>query len=220
MLLTLALSFALTDLPLSQAMPAADETPPESPALAAAEDEEEEEDEFDFIKAGEKAAKEKEAERVTGDDFEMEEDDEFADFQIGSKQPKAAAPPPMSKGALPDIIGADKLTNAYPPTVASPGAGVVLLELPVLVAHDPGDFDGRAFWVVTDIYADGMKVGSSRSEVRRETLATAGPSFVFVKVQVPVPSATGELEIKVGKATASGGQAQPLYSRKVSYQTR
>lgn len=225
MRLPLAFSFALTLLVPGTALAAADapssELDAEAPTLSAAEeDEEEEEDEFDFIKAGEEAAKEKEAEKVTGDDFDFEEDDEFADFQVASKPKKSAAPPPMAKGALPDIIGADKLTNAYAPTVASPGAGVVLLELPVLVAHDPSDFDGRAFWVVTDIYADGMKVGSARSEVRRETLSTAGPSFVFVKVQVPVPSESGELEIKVGKATASGGQAEPLYTRKVSYQTR
>lgn len=219
MLLTLALSFALSDLPPGQDASVANAPLPQAPALAAVQDDEEE-DEFDFIKEGEKAAKEKAAEKVTGEDFDVEEDDEFADFQVGPKSTKAVAPPPMPKGALPDIIGADKLTNAYAPMIASPGAGIVLLELPILVAHDPNDFDGRAFWVVTDIYADGMKVGSSRSEVRRETLSTAGPTFVFVKVQVPVPSATGELEIKVGKATASGGQAQPLYSRKVSYQTR
>lgn len=219
MLLTL-LSFALTPSPSEEAPQADALLAPAAPALAAVQDEDEEDDEFDFLKEGERAAKEKAEEKVTGDDFEIEDDDEFADFQVGTKPAKSAAPAPMAKGALPDIIGADKLTNAYAPTVASPGAGVVLVELPVLVAHDPGDFDGRAFWVVTEIYADGMKVGASRNEVRRETLATAGPTFVFVKVQVPVPSATGELEIKVGKATASGGQAQPLYSRKVAYQTR
>lgn len=219
MIMILALSFALTDLASSQAMPPAHAPLHEQPALAAAE-EEGEDDEFDFIKEGEQAAKEKAEEKITGDDFDMEEDDEFADFQVGTRPAKATAAPPMSNGALPDIIGADKLTNAYAPTVASPGTGVVLVELPILVAHDPGDFEGRAFWVVTEIYADGMKVGASRSEVRRETLSTDGPSFVFVKVQVPVPSQSGELEIKVGRATASGGQAQPLYSRKVPYQTR
>lgn len=214
MLMTLAFSFALNTPDRAQ-----DEPVPDSPALAAAQ-EEDEDDEFDFLKEGDEAAKEKAEKQISGDDFTLDEDDEFADFQIATKPAKAAAPPPVAKGALPDIIGADKLTDAYPATVASPGKGVVLVELPVLVAHDPKDFEGRAFWVVTEVYADGMKVGSTRNEVRRETLATAGPSFVFVKMQVPVPAESGELEIKVGKATASGGQASPLYARKVPYQTR
>ena len=220
MTLILALSFATTDMPEHRSVPLAGASLQEQPALAAAQDEEDD-DEFAFIKEGEKAAKEKSEEQITGDDFDMEDDDgEFADFQVGPSRTENRAPQPTSKGALPNIIGADKLTNAYAPAVVSPGAGVVLVEMPVLVAHNPSDFDGRAFWIVTEIYADGMKVGTSRSEVRRETLASAGPSFVFVKVQVPVPSQSGELELKVGRATAAGGPAQPLYSRKVSYKTQ
>ena len=78
MIMILALSFATTDMPEHRSVPLAGASLQEQPALAAAQDEEDE-DEFAFIKEGEKAAKEKAEEQITGDDFDMEDDDgEFA----------------------------------------------------------------------------------------------------------------------------------------------
>ncbi|MED5374806.1 MAG: hypothetical protein VX899_27550 [Myxococcota bacterium] len=192
------------------------------PAPAVAQDDEaaEEDDEFDFLKEGDEAAKRKAAEELDEDTFELEEDDDF-NFSVKAPAPKAApASAATAAGKLPETIGKDALADSYAPQLSSPAAGVVVLELPILVARAPSDFDGRAYWLVTEVYADGMKVGATRNEVRRETLASAGPSFVFVKLQVPVPDATGELEIRVGKATASGGQPQPLFVRKAAYKTQ
>ena len=72
---------------------------------------------------------------------------------------------------------------------------------------------------IAEVYADGMKITETRQQVSRPAVATQGPTMAFIKVLTPVPAASGTLEIRVGKATAVGGAATPLFKQTVSYNT-
>ena len=189
-------------------------------------------DEFGFLDEGDEAAAAAKAAQITSGDFELEEEDDFGDWE--------EAPPPTERDlgpgpeltgrtsatvgtnkatALPySVVGKVPMADNYEASVVFADRDAVGVDLPVLLARNPGDYEGRSYWLCAEVYADGMKVAESRQQVTKAAIAQAGPTIAFVKMLVPVPAAKGTLEIRVGKATASGGPSTELFARKVDYQ--
>ena len=71
------------------------------------------------------------------------------------------------------------MTNlARPPELT---AQPLVIELPVLYAVNGAGFDGNAYWLIGEVYADGKKVGEQRTQVMKETVSAKGPSVVMMK---------------------------------------
>ncbi|MCB9759773.1 MAG: hypothetical protein H6739_08010 [Alphaproteobacteria bacterium] len=190
------------------------------------------EEEFDFLKQGKEAAKNKEA-AISADDFSSydAEDEEFSDFKLAAPPPPAdtdVEPVEIERGQarigtskatkLPyDIVGKDALADNYPAQVVHVDRDAVVVELPVLITREASAFDGVGYWLVTELYADGMKLTESRTQISRAAIAQSGPTLVFVKLLAPVPSPTGTLELRVGRATSGAGKPQSLFTRTVDY---
>jgi hypothetical protein len=116
-----------------------------------------------------------------------------------------------------DVTGAKPLADNWSPTIAYTDVASVVVELPVLYAKGKSEFDGVAYWLVAEVYADGKKVAESRVSVTRDAIAEKGPSVHFFRLFSPVPGATGVLEVKVGKATSGAGKPELLFTRSVKY---
>lgn len=116
-----------------------------------------------------------------------------------------------------DVVGKDVLGDNWAPVVVIADADAVVVELPVLYARGRAEFDGVAYWLVAESYADGKKVAEQRIQVTRDTIADKGPSIQFFRMFTPVPSAAGLVEVKIGKAATSAGKPTPLFTRSVSY---
>lgn len=158
----------------------------------------------------------------TGDAFGEEE---------GFEIPKA--PPPEAKVAVKDpekelgatgastampvnTAGAKVLSDNWAPAVVVADKDLVVVEMPVLYGTSKKDFDGTAYWLVAEVYADGKKVAESRASITRDALADKGPSVQFFRLSAPVAAASGVLEVKVSKAP-QGGKAELLFTRSVKY---
>ena len=191
----------------------------------------EDEDDFSFLEEGDKAAAAKAAATIGADDFALEEEDEdFGDWEEAAppeeRDPGRAdvsrrAAPSMGQGAtsLPySVVGKEPMADNYEPSVVFVDRDAVVVELPVLIARNPGDYAGRSFWLVGEIYVDGMKVAETRQQVSKTSIATAGPTLAFVKMLAPVPAETGTLELRVGQSSSAGGAPTAMFSRQVSYQ--
>ncbi len=93
----------------------------------------------------------------------------------------------------------------------------LLIELPILVAKSPSSFEGSSYWLVVEIFAGQKKVGDHRVMVSRETLATMGPTHVWVKAMVPTPKPQGELTIRVLRIDPGATEVRPIFERKLKY---
>ncbi|HJN72500.1 MAG TPA: hypothetical protein QGF58_01085 [Myxococcota bacterium] len=151
-------------------------------------------DEFDFLVEGDRNAELLAADSApSADDFDLfdsEEDDDFADFRIVSI-PVAQTLPYGSAGQVP-------LSGNYDASVVHVDRDSVVVELPVLVGRSPADFEG-AYWLVGEVFVDGNKVGETRQMVTASSLAMNGPTVAFLKLQAPVASTDGNVEVKVSK---------------------
>ena len=162
-------------------------------------------DDFDFLVEGDRNAELLAAESApSGDDFDLfdGEEDDFTDFQLKA-EPKAASLPYGSAGQSP-------LAGNYDASVVHVDRDSVVVELPVLVGRSPADFEG-AFWLVGEVFVDGAKVGETRQMVTASSLAMSGPTVAFLKLQAPVASANGNVEVKVSKDDTA------LFTKAVDY---
>jgi len=130
----------------------------------------------------------------------------------------AAAKGPGGGTKLPvDVTGAKPLADNWSPSVVFTDADAVVVELPVLYAKSRSEFDGVAYWLVAEVYADGKKVAESRASVTRDAIADKGPSVHFFRMFAPVPSGAGVLEVKIGKAASGTGKPELLFTRSAKY---
>lgn len=116
-----------------------------------------------------------------------------------------------------DTSGASVLGDNWGPTVAFTAESAVVIDMPVLYAKSKAEFDGVAYWLVAEAYADGKKVAESRVSITRDGIAETGASVQFFRVYVPVAAKTGMVEMKVGKASTNAGKPEPLFTRSVKY---
>ncbi len=127
----------------------------------------------------------------------------------------AAAPPP---GIQLDVVGKTPLADNYEPAIVAYDRDSVVVELPVLLGRSRADFDGIAYCIVAEVFADGNKVAEARQQVTSASLAEFGPSFAFIKMLAPVTAKSGKLEVRLSKASNMSAQPTQLFSRSVSYQ--
>ncbi|MFN7144688.1 MAG: hypothetical protein ACK4YP_13010 [Myxococcota bacterium] len=116
-----------------------------------------------------------------------------------------------------DVVGKDVLGDNWAPTIAIADKDAVVVEIPVLYARARAEFDGVAYWLVAETYADGKKVAEQRVQVTRDTIADKGPSIQFFRMFTPVSSTAGVIEVKVGKSTSAAGKPTLLFARSVTY---
>ncbi len=116
-----------------------------------------------------------------------------------------------------DVSGAKPLGDNWAPVVVFADTDAVVVELPVLYAKSKAEFDGVAYWLVAEVYADGKKVSESRASVTRDSIADKGPSVHFFRLFAPVPAGAGVLEVKVGKAASGAGKPELLFTRSAKY---
>lgn len=118
-----------------------------------------------------------------------------------------------------DTMGKDVLGDNWSPSVVIADKDAVVVEVPVLYGRNRAEFDGVAYWLVAEVYADGKKVAESRMQVTRDAIADKGPSIQFFRMFAPVPAAAGMLEVRVGKSASAAGKPVPLFVRSVNYKT-
>lgn len=116
-----------------------------------------------------------------------------------------------------DTVGKAVLGDNWAPMVVVTDQDAVVVEIPVLYSRSRAEFDGVAYWLVAEAYADGKKVSESRMQVTRDAIADKGPSIQFFRMFAPVPAASGVIEVKVGKAASSAAKPSPLFTRSVQY---
>jgi hypothetical protein len=116
-----------------------------------------------------------------------------------------------------DTVGKTPLSDNWAPSVVITDKDAVVVEMPVLYARNRAEFDGVAYWVVVEAYADGKKVAEQRIQVTRDAIADQGPSIAFTRLFAPVSSSAGLIEVHVGKATSSSAKPTPLFTRSVQY---
>lgn len=153
-------------------------------------------DEFDFLTEGDRNAELLAAEAAPDADsfdlYDAEEDDDFADFTLRVEAPKAPEVERMPFGGA----GRTALSGNYEAKVVHTDRDSVVVELPVLVAQSGADFSS-SFWLIGEILVDGHKVGESRQLVTGSSVALSGPTVAFMKMQAPVTSPSGQIEIRV-----------------------
>ena len=186
------------------------------PAVAVADDDD------DFFT--EKPAEEKGANAgvPTGDAFGDEEGFEIPkapppEAKVVVKDPERDLGAPGGSTAMPvNTAGAKLLSDNWAPTVVVADQDVVVVEMPVLYGTSKKDFDGTAYWLIAEVYADGKKVAESRANITRDALGDKGPSVQFFRLTAPVAAASGVLEVKVSKSP-QGGKNELLFTRSVKY---
>ena len=137
--------------------------------------------------------------------FEDEEPEEAFDLfeEPGFEDAETIAPvgvPSMfTPGPIPlAVAGLTPLQNNYPiKTVHSDGEALVL-EVPILVSSDGGDFTGPIS-VRTEIWIAEELIGAVSQTVTDAMIREGAPTFLFPKLMIPVPEAMGELTAKVYK---------------------
>ncbi len=178
-------------------------------------------DDFDFLREGDENAELLAREgQVRGDDFDLfdaEDGDDFGDFQLAVEPAPEPAPRSSTGRSLPySVAGKSPLAGNYEATLVHVDRDSVVVELPVLVGRSPADLQG-SYWLIGEIHIDGMKVSESRQLVTGASLAQSGPTIAFVKLQAPVPSASGQVEVRITRQV-DGGAPEALFSKSVSYE--
>jgi hypothetical protein len=116
-----------------------------------------------------------------------------------------------------DTVGKTVLADNWGPTVVVVDTDAVVVEMPVLYGVDRKSFDGVAYWLVAEAFADGKKVAESRVWVATDAIADKGPSVQFFRLLAPVAAQTGVIEVKVGKAASPAAKPTLLFTRSVPY---
>ena len=137
--------------------------------------------------------------------------------------PEPTAPATGSASSLPpgiqlDVVGKSPLGDNYEPAIVAYDRDSVVVELPVLLGRSRADFDGIAYCIVAEVFADGSKVAEARQQVTSASLAEFGPSFAFIKLLAPVTAKSGRLEVRLSKASNMSAQPTQLFARTVAYQ--
>ena len=118
-------------------------------------------------------------------------------------------------GLGPDLRDREPLGDHFPITVTRSDLGVIVAELPVLVARNQDDLPGD-MWVVADIYADGVKVTESRHLVSTMSVSDISPTYIWLKATLPVHAPAGQVEMRV-YAAPPGKKETQIFSRQASY---
>lgn len=116
-----------------------------------------------------------------------------------------------------DVTGKEVLADNWSPTIAFTDTAAVVVDIPVLFARSKEDFDGVAYWLVAEVYADGKKVSESRVFVNSDAIAAKGPSVQFFRLFTPVSGTSGMLEVRIGKAASAAAKPTALFVRSVNF---
>ena len=152
------------------------------------------------------------------DDFDMEPPDD-----LDYRTPKSEAPATAKENAKPgpialDVRGKTALQGNYELSVLAIDRDAVLVELPVLVAPARLAVQ-QSFTLVADVFVGEERVSQVRQHVEPASLAEFGPTFAFLKVQVPVLENAGTIKMVVKRVIAEGddGAEEELFNASTQY---
>jgi len=192
-------------------------------------------DEFSFIEEGEKNRALNEADRAPDASLFLEEEEE--DDASWAPAPSVAAASSDVDDAMetapnqatfdrtdpeedtaefgPDMSALTPLGDHFPITIGRSPLGIVVAELPVLVARNQGDLAGD-LWIVADVYTDGVKVSESRHFVSANSVNEVDPSYVWIKASIPTQAPAGQIEMRVFAAPPGKKEVQ-IFARRTAY---
>jgi len=127
----------------------------------------------------------------------------------------AVAPAAPKLGLGLDTKGKAPLGDHYAAAVVGRDLDAIVVELPVLVAVKPADFEAD-YWLITEVMVEDRKVAESRHLVTRASVADMGPTVVWSKSHVPVLERAGSVELKLSQQ-AGEAAAKPLFTKTVDY---
>ena len=127
-------------------------------------------------------------------------------------KPAAASGPPAIRL---DTAGKKPLGDHYPAAVVGKDVDSVVIELPLLIAAKSADVTADG-WVGAEAFLAGKKVAEARVFVTKAGVADLGPTFAWLKVQVPVTEPSGTVELRLSTISAAGAAA-PLFNKAVPY---
>ena len=155
--------------------------------------------------------------------FDDEDDDDMPSFVSSTKAKEdernvgsVAAIQQTTKMPL-DVTGKEVLADNWSPSIAFTDTAAVVVDIPVLFARSKEDFDGVAYWLVAEVYADGKKVSESRVFINSDAIAAKGPSVQFFRLFTPVAGSSGTLEVRIGKASSAAAKPTALFVRSVNF---
>lgn len=131
----------------------------------------------------------------------------------GSLSGGASSPSAIGLGLA--TMGKAPLTDHFPATVVARDTDSLVIELPVLVAGKPSDFESD-YWLITEVTVDERKVAESRHLITAASLADMGPTVVWSKSHVPVLDRDGIVHLTV---STQAGEAGPtlLFTKELPY---
>lgn len=137
------------------------------------------------------------------------DEDFMPDFNEDRK--KASRPATQGPGPIAlDVAGKEPFADNYPLNVVSVDRDAVVVELPVLIGRSRVGFE-QPFVISGEVSVGGTQVSTVRMDIGEQSLADFGPSFVFLKVLVPVADKGGEITLTVKKDDVE------LFARSVPY---
>lgn len=112
--------------------------------------------------------------------------------------------------------GKAPLADNFAARIVGRDLDAVVVELPILVASKPSDFQAD-YWIITEVLVEDRKVAESRHLVTRASVADMGPTVVWSKSHVPVLERAGDIEVKLSQQSGSD-DAKPLFTKTVPYE--
>jgi hypothetical protein len=125
----------------------------------------------------------------------------------------SAAPPAAGLGLV--TMGKAPLGDHFPAAVVASDTDSLVIELPVLIASKPSDFESD-YWLITEVIVDDRKVAESRHLITAESLADMGATVVWSKSHVPVLERDGVVLLQVSKQAGEAGPTA-LFTKELPY---
>lgn len=129
-------------------------------------------------------------------------DDDFMPDFTETERKQASRPATRGPGPISlDVAGKEPFADNYPLNVVAVDRDAVVVELPVLIGRSRVGFKAP-FSLIGEVAVGGTQVTTVRADITEQSLADFGPSFVFLKVLVPVADKEGEVTVTVKKDDA------------------
>lgn len=162
----------------------------------------------------------KETDPSKGNNAQIPDETTFKDEDDLGIPSFAQVEPPVavaSKKMPLDVTGKQILADNWGAQVVVVDTDAVVIELPVLYAHNRGEYDGVGYWLVAEAVAGGKKVAETRVLVAADAIAVKGPSIQFFRLFAPVPTAAGVIVVNVSRAALASPELTLLFTRSVDY---
>ena len=143
----------------------------------------------------------------TLDDLPEEEPEFLGDFEeavepepvVATMAVAPAGPGPVRLG----VAGKSPMAGNYALSVVNVDRDAIVIELPVLVASSRVMLE-ESFLLIGEVSVGGTPITEMRQVIAPASAAEFGPTFAFLKAQVPVVEQSGKVEVSVKRSNLDG----------------